>query len=495
MGSQRYQLNDLSNILQLGVLDQDPVLRAKHIQGNASFIDTCSGSGAVSIHLRQAGWLVQSIDSEPYAWYWNYYAMHCTNESLEEEIKRYRELQGIPMEVCVVDWWNNVLKQSNGAKPHFEKHYAPNDSCTRMYYQPHVARWIDNALHMHTTYSWEDTPLLHAFFVSEVLQAMIKAANTSGTMKSFYSQWGGPTGHRLNDITQCPSIRPIWSIAGPVGEALVQDATTFKAPDQTDVIYFNPPSSVHQYASCYHLLNVFVNGDYKEPKSSELHGGKSGISSDAYSSPFSKYTTVTQAWNQWIEQAQMQASWLIVTYEKKGLLSSEEIVHILQQHGRNTVERHLSDNSYVYTVKTNSWQSPNQLKRMLAKTESLPVVKEYYQPLRLCPRFTLKLQASKIRVYDQGLCIASINRRYKITWFQTPSESDSALWNYAAFTANERFQQYLIEKQWLSACTCLKAMQSTCSIQQYLEQWTMLDHLARVYGEHDIVKKVKKLKP
>ena len=489
MGSQRSQLDAIGAIVRTHVVGCDTALRRKHAQGQAQAVDMCSGSGAVSRWLRQEGWTVQSLDIEQYAWHWNQYAMQTTPEGLAKEEALYRQQHGLDSDADIVQWWNTLLPTLQ-APAYFEEHYAPNEQCQRMYFMPHVAHWFDQALFWHTSQDWSTTPLLHAYFVSEVCSAMIRAANTSGTMKSFHAQWGGSTGHRLEDIQTLPQIEPLWTLTGPIGQAAVHDATQ-PWSGCTDIVYFDPPASLQQYGSSYHLLNAFVLGHYQIPSATGKHGDKSGILGGAYSSAFSKKTTVERAWQSWIKSVQDNASWLVVSYPKAALLPSEQVALILQQHGKNTVTRHDIGDVFIYVVKTNQWQSPQQLKRILSKACADPTLSEYINPQKLVPRFSLVRIASKIHVYDQRTCVATISKRYKATWLVTPAAQDIEIWKHAQLSTMERFSQYLIDKQWLSALTALREMRKTYPHKkQYQEHWSMLYHLAQAHGMHTMLGRI-----
>lgn len=489
MGSQRSQIDAIGSIVRTHVLGSDAPLRKKHALGQAHAVDMCSGSGAVSRWLRQEGWVVQSLDIEQYAWHWNQYAMQTTCDGIAKEEAVYRSLHNLDASIDIVRWWNSLLPTLQ-APAYFEEHYAPNEQCQRMYFMPHVARWLDQALFWHTSQDWSATPLLHAYFVSEICCAMIRAANTSGTMKSFHAQWGGSTNHRMEDIQTLPQLEPMWTLPGPVGSATVHDATQ-PWDGKADVVYFDPPASLQQFSSSYHLLNAFVQGHYKIPSATGKHGDKSGILRGAHSSAFSKKATVERAWQDWIKSVQNNASWLVVTYPKSALIPSEQAAMILQQHGKNTVTRHDIGDTFVYVVKTNQWQSPQQLKRMLCKVSPDPVLNEYVNPQKLAPRFTLVRIASKIHVYDQRKCVAIISKRYKTTWLSEPTIQDIDIWKNAQLSLIERFSQYLIDKQWLSALTALREMRKTCSSKkQYQEHWTMLYHLAQAHGMHAMMGRI-----
>lgn len=491
MGSQRNALNELTQAVD-SILLRDRALYTKFHSGNASIIDMCSGSGAVSQHWRQKGWETTSIDIEPYTWYWNYYAMNCSQDLLVKELQLYRALHDLSDDTCIIEWWNNLLKSINHQTPYFEKYYAPHDGCERMYYTPCVARWLDRALHIHTNYDWSETPLLHAYFVSEILNNMISASNTSGTMKSYHAQWGGPTKHRLADIQTVPQLKPFWLIQGPTGSAYVKDIT-LPTEQRADIIYCNPPSTVHQYGSCYHLLNTFVLGAQEVPKQGKAHGTKAGILK-ATSSEFSKTKTLKAAWAAWLKSNQNMANWLLVSYSKEGLLSSPELATILQNNGRHTVEINDVGDFYIYTVRTNVRQNPKVLKTMLSeKQPQPPSLGEYFAPQLLAPFFKLEQVATKIFVFDNNQCLASINRRYKVKWVKLPTTQQRTIWLNAEFGLPQLFNQYLIDKEWLSALTCLRKIKRLRHKKEFREQWNMLYHLAQSHGQKEIVKKLQLL--
>ena len=463
-------------------------LLAPHQKTNPSIVDMGAGSSAIGRALRRNGWTVHGVDIASYTAPWNAYALTATQNELLDEIARYQREHNT---TDIVQWWNHLLSSIPPAPAYFAKYYSPSNVSSRKYFTQPVAQWLDRALYLHTRHDWSSYPLLHAHFCGEVLRLMINAANCTGTLKSFHTEWGGPSGHRWEELNRVPRIEPLWLPTGPKGSF-----SSTELPAQADVIMFDPPSSVHQYASCYHLLSAFMAGSYAQPiDDNNTHGAKAGILPGQHSSPFSKRATVRAAFDAWTKTVQERAPTLVVLYPSNGLLAPMEIGTILQQHGRNTVTRIPVQDTFAYIVKTERWQTPAQLKKQCAGTRPAPALWPVYcDPERLPYTYSVHSSGSKWSVRDaSGVPIALINRRYKIQWLVPENERLRKDWDLCALSSLDRFNKYLINKQWLAAWTCLR--QTPVSSNHYREQWTMLHHLARACGAHRIVARMEKVPP
>ena len=475
MGNKRHLTLDLLRIL------------SPYQKNNPSIVDMGAGSSAIGRSLRQNGWTVHGVDIADYTAPWNIYALTATQNKLTDEIVRYQREHDT---TDIVPWWNHLLTSITNATAYFAKYYSPSNLSSRKYFTQPVAQWLDRALHLHTRHDWSSYPLLHAHFCGEVLRLMINAANCTGTLKSFHTEWGGPSGHRWEELNRIPSIEPLWLPLGPQGSF-----SSTELPEQTDVVVFDPPSSVHQYASCYHLLSAFMTGAYTRPADdNNIHGSKAGMLPGQYSSPFSKRATVGPAFDAWTKSVQERAPTLVVLYPSNGLLSPMELGTILQQHGRNTVTRIPVQDTFAYIVKTEHWQTPAQLKKQCSSAPAPIPWPLYCDPERLPNTYRVQSRGSKWSVRDAtGVHVAFINRRYKIQWLVPESERLRKDWDLCALSVLDRFNKYLINKQWLAAWTCLSHL--PVASHHYLEQWTMLHHLARACGAHRIVARMEKVPP
>lgn len=476
MGSKRHLAADLVELL------------TPHIPPHGVLVDIGAGSGALSRAFRRHGWRVHAMDVATYTMPWNTYALMATSPLLQDEVRRYRKQHGID---DVVTWWNAILSSALDAPAYFAQHYSPSTTTSRKYFTPEVAQWLDKALHWHTTHDWASYPLLHAHFCSEVQRLMINTANCTSTLKSYHHEWGGPSNHRWTELSTIPVIGPLWVPEGPPGTF-----SPTEMPSEADAIVFDPPSSVHQYASCYHLLTAFIEGHYRAPAAqSSRHGSKAGILPNQYSSLFSKRATTKKAFHDWIASVQHRTSTVIVLYPPNGLLTPLELAAILQQHGNHTVTRIPLQDTYAYIVKINQPQTTAQLKKQCATLDAPKSPwSDYYEPSRLPKKYQVRLTGTKWRICNaSGDPIALLNSRYKVKWLTSESLREQSDWDAAALSVENRFALHLVNKQWLAAWTCIRT-QLTHSM-TYREQWTMLHHLARVCGERRILHRMEKYPP
>lgn len=285
---------------------------------NESFstcLDAFSGSGIVSRLLRFKGFTVCSNDLEDYTLPINRAFMTQIADPLTED--DYVLL--------------NAINSTNA--PYFSKHYAPKDTQNpdmineRLFYSNENAVFIDGVLE--TIQSWpqdkKDAVLANLFY------KMSKNINTSGVMKGFYNGFGGPKKQNLGRILGEIKIDPIHYIDKPIGKVFQSKAEElFSNTDcpAVDIAYLDPPYNGHQYSSNYHLLNSAVKYDFYNPGLTTAKKSKVGIRKDHNRSEFCYKDRAKASFEALFNN--LQAKYLILSYNNEGLLSLDEIKDLLK---------------------------------------------------------------------------------------------------------------------------------------------------------------------
>jgi len=283
-------------------------------------LDAFSGSGIVSRLLRRKGFTVYANDLEDYT-----IPINTT----------FLTLQSDPL---TPDDYELLNKINTTSAPFFSKHYAPKDTNNpdlkneRLFYSHENAVFIDGVLE--TIQDW-NIDKKNAVLAS-LLYKMSKHINTSGVMKGFYNGFGGPKSQNLERILGKISIEPVNYIVQPIGKVFQSKAeelyTNTDCPP-VDIAYLDPPYNSHQYSSNYHLLNSAVKYDFYDPGSPTAPKSKVGIRRDHNRSTFCSKATAKDSFIKLFEN--IQAKYLIISYNNEGILTIDEIKNLLSNVASN----------------------------------------------------------------------------------------------------------------------------------------------------------------
>jgi adenine-specific DNA-methyltransferase len=201
--------------------------------------------------------------------------------------------------------------------------------------------------------------------LASLLVEMSVHNNTSGVMKGFHHGWGGRGGDALGRIMAPVELEPIPFIDGPVGSMRIGPAEELlaqghprgtDAPDhpldtafaaggasapagrrEFDLVYLDPPYTIHQYGANYHLLTSAVRRDFWDPGPVE-RGRRAGIREDHYRSAYcSNAAGRARAALEGVLDAARTRSFLI-SYNNDGIIAPEEMLALLGEDGINSVE-------------------------------------------------------------------------------------------------------------------------------------------------------------
>jgi adenine-specific DNA-methyltransferase len=285
---------------------------------------------------------------------------------------------------------NALTAPTDPAGEYFARHYAPADTATadpereRLFYTRENALRIDAMLEAINGAVAVETAAASTATAPPVAAASLAAArkrrdillasllvemsvhnNTSGVMKGFHHGWGGRGGDALGRIMAPVELEPLPFIDGPVGsmrigpaeELLAQGhpgeidtpdhplATAFAAGGASapagrrefDLVYLDPPYTIHQYGANYHLLTSAVRRDFWDPGPVE-RGRRAGIREDHYRSAYcSNAAGRARAALEGVLDVARTRSFLI-SYNNDGIIAPEEMLALLGEDGINSVE-------------------------------------------------------------------------------------------------------------------------------------------------------------
>lgn len=193
-------------------------------------------------------------------------------------------------------------------------------------------------------------------------------ANTSGVFKGFYKnsktgvgQFGGNGENALRRILgEIDMAAPVLSNFETEYKVFQKDANELvRELKGIDVAYLDPPYNQHPYGSNYFMLNVIANNSLPE-KISKV----SGIPEKWNHSDYNKKATALASMEDLV--ANIDAKYLIISYNNEGFISKDEMEAMLRKYGtlktkvieynafrgsRNLNNRNLKTNEYLFVLK------------------------------------------------------------------------------------------------------------------------------------------------
>ncbi len=293
--------------------------------------DAFSGAGGVSRLLKSYATELHSNDMELYAACMGRCYLSNATPSLLRRLKPlYRDLMA-------------VLDEPEHLQAGFiSELYAPQNeqrilSEDRVFYTRRNALYIDTARRLIAGLDRE----LQDYFLAPLLSQASVHTNTSGVFKGFYKNasgighYGGRGEHALSRIKRDIVLPfPVFSqFHCPVhvtqGDALEVVSTL----PELDLAYFDPPYNQHPYGSNYFMLNLIAEGRAPEL---ETMSRVSGIPADWHRSAFNHRASSRVALQELVELC--PARFILLSYNSEGLLSKQDILAILSQHGTVSCE-------------------------------------------------------------------------------------------------------------------------------------------------------------
>lgn len=320
----------------------------------STMADPFAGSGVVSRLGRLRGYTVTAGDIEEYTRPFG----RAFLEVKPQDVDRVFESTGGYR--CTLETLNALVTPRDEDRL-FSKHYAPQDTDRadpdgeRLFYTQENAAKIDAILAaIHRDLPLSD--LGRDILLAGVLTEMSIHINTSGVMKGFHRGWGGRGGDALSRILAPVELEPLPFIDGPPGRTYVGAAETVMRsardelragagtdgiggppPRTFDLVYADPPYTIHQYGANYHLLTTATRWDFYDP-GPVSPGRRAGIRRDHIRSDFCSRDgdRAKRAFERFLDAVDTRA--LLISYNNDGILSAEEILDLLSEDGINTVE-------------------------------------------------------------------------------------------------------------------------------------------------------------
>jgi adenine-specific DNA-methyltransferase len=238
-------------------------------------------------------------------------------------------------------------------EPFISKYYSPKNTKKiqkgeRCFYSRENAIRIDNYIQLLRD---EKNVLFRDIAIGNLLVKCSINTNTSGVFKAFYKvddvgHWGGYKEHDLQRI-----LKPI-VIEAPVlcekncdvvysNNEILEFWEKYNQSTEKpiDFVYYDPPYNQHPYGSNYFMLNVIYNAIIEEDYIKEFKiddSSVSGIPKDWNRSAFNYKKSALDVFKQMIDSTMAKS--ILVSYNDNGMVSKEQIMEILEEKGKVSVE-------------------------------------------------------------------------------------------------------------------------------------------------------------
>ncbi len=310
-----------------------------------SMLDPFAGSGAVSRLGRAMGYRVYANDWEEYSRILNRVYLRLSPEKTAGLFSRFGGLEKL------LEKLNTDTAEAQEAC--FSRYYAPRSTKNADYRTERLFYTRENALFLDRVRSWIEQEYPPAatrdeksldereLLIALLLYEAATHANTSGVFKAFHKGFGGHGSDALKRIMAPMELEyPVLS-DGPAGKVGSADAAEWVRGKSADLCYLDPPYTIHQYGSNYHILNTLARWDRPEAPLDLGKDGrlkrKAGIREDWVRTRSAYCTKKSAAAALENLLAGIDSRYIVLSYNSDGIISFDELCDLLAERGRLSV--------------------------------------------------------------------------------------------------------------------------------------------------------------
>ena len=303
------------------------------------FLDPFCGSGAVSRLARSMGMQVLACDLEPFSYILNHVYLTLSSDDL---VPMFGEMGGIDAYLSMLNLHCLYAAETGSGitYPYLSRFYAPANEGDadgrreRLFFTPANARFLD-AVREEIEESWINRKLSaseKAVILATILHEASRRANVSGSYTSYLKNLDACRARiREACLLKAPTLADPQL---PAGEMHLSEASRFVASRSADICYLDPPASVHQYGSAYHLLNSITVWDRYAPSEKRDANGhlidRAGIRAD-WKQTHSRFCSLKDADAAFVHLINsIDARHIVLTYPSTGCVSAQRIVELLR---------------------------------------------------------------------------------------------------------------------------------------------------------------------
>lgn len=286
----------------------EETIKENNIDGE-TFADIFAGTGCVGDHFKDR----YKIISNDFLYY--SYVMNCAKlqNATTPEFKCFK--------TSVTDRdifsWLNSLKFEPNDSYFFYRNYSPEGG--RMFFTKENAIKIDGIrqtieeLHKKNVISQSE----YFFLLASMMESVTRISNTSGTYEAFFKFWDSRAEKEFE-------IQPLEMRNAPLyakHEIYSMDTNKLVREISGDIAYIDPPYTVTQYISAYHMLETLAK--YDDPVIRGV-GGKRGRGDK--NSLYAQRTKAKKIFEDLFRQIQFKH--VLVSYSNQGLVPLEELCEL-----------------------------------------------------------------------------------------------------------------------------------------------------------------------
>lgn len=342
----RYETDQLISIVgsKRPLADQLKLILSSLVspRGKTLFLDPFCGSGSVSRIARSLGMDVRASDVEPFSFILNhvYLTMHSGHLS-----RMFTEMGGLDAYLSMLHLEGLYAAETGSSvkKPYLSRYYAPQSDDLydgekeRLYFTAANARYLD-VVREEIEESWLEGRISareKAVVLAAIIYEASRKANTSGSFTSYHKQFHtAKKAVRTRIVEPCMIQAPVLPDDDvPQGEMHLSDAAEFVSRYSADICFLDPPATVHQYGSAYHLLNSITLWDNHAPSQQLDEDGKlidrAGIRRDwkQTHSPFCSLKHADKAFIHLLER--IDARHIVLIYPTRAMVESDRLFELL----------------------------------------------------------------------------------------------------------------------------------------------------------------------
>jgi|AntRauTorckE6833_2_1112554.scaffolds.fasta_scaffold02303_6 adenine-specific DNA-methyltransferase len=160
------------------------------------------------------------------------------------------------------------------------------------------------------------------FLLASLLESVMKVSNTSGTYEAFLKVWDKRSLKRM-------SLEPIElhkeSLKSTKNICYSEDANVLLRKVEGDILYIDPPYTITEYSSAYHLLETIARYDYPE-----IAGKTARRQIDRKMSRYTRKVAALNTFEDLIRQANFEH--IVISYSNESIIPLDELTNMLQKY-------------------------------------------------------------------------------------------------------------------------------------------------------------------
>lgn len=223
----------------------------------------------------------------------------------------------------IFEYLNSINTSPNGNYFIFNN-YSPRGD--RMFFTEENAKKID-AIRIEIEELYKEELLNeneYYFLIASLLESVTKVSNTSGTYEAYFKFWESRAKNNLFmyplELNETEDVKS--------SEIFQTNTNDLVRNIEGDIVYLDPPYTVTQYVSAYHLLETIAKYDYPKIKGV---GGKRDRGDK--NSLYSRKSDVKNEFEDLFRQLRFKH--ILLSYSNQGLLPIEELINLSKKFAKN----------------------------------------------------------------------------------------------------------------------------------------------------------------